>query len=145
MSNFFEILKAELADYDGPYEDLISWAPRFVEFFGSMLEDTRVLRPARQLINSALGYFVLPFDVLPETSMGGFGYLDDLYLCAYVAHLLQCEPAFAELLDEHWAYDRPLGAVVGEVLATTAKALSADDRAQVLFFSGLSETGAPAR
>ena len=145
MKSFFDHLREELDGYEGPYADLLRWTPKLIEYFGSLIEDTRLPRPARGVINAALAYFVLPFDVVPESSMGGFGYVDDLYLCAYAAHLLQCEPGYAELLDEHWGYDQPLGAIVGEILAAAEKMLPPEDRAQVLFFSGLSDSGAPER
>lgn len=139
MQSYSDQLREELAGYGGLYRDVLQWVPAFFDFFAALVEDERFPRAGRVTVNSVLAYFVLPFDALPESGMGGFGFLDDLYLCAHVAQQLQCDAALAELLDEHWPHERPLALVIGEALAQTTQALSGADRELTLFIAGLSD------
>ncbi|MBN2360787.1 MAG: DUF1232 domain-containing protein [Deltaproteobacteria bacterium] len=139
MQSYCDQLRQELADYQGLYRDLVQWVPVFFDFFTALVEDERFPRAGRIAVNAVLAYFVLPFDALPESGMGGFGFLDDLYLCAHVAHQLQCDPELSDLLDEHWPHERPLAAVIGDALAQTGQALSAADRELTLFIAGLGD------
>lgn len=87
--------------------------------------DRRVPKPERALIASALAYFVLPFDLLPEAVIGGMGYMDDLFLA--VAVLSQ---AFGEdlepLASQHWSGSRKLRSVLRD-LSGTAHSLLGED------------------
>lgn len=137
MEDIGEMLRAEVEGYDGLYADMIQLVPDFFGMLSSLAEDPRLPQQARVLVNAAIAYFVLPFDVVPETGLGPFGYLDDLYLCAHVTFQMLCQPDLHELLEEHWPKDQTLALVVGEVLAKCKEALPEEDRQQVLVFSGL--------
>ncbi len=137
MREFAELLREDTDGYDGLYADLIRWTPALFEFLSALAEDTRLSRDGRIWINAALAYFVLPFDVIPETGMGGYGYLDDLYLTAKVIHSLQMRPDQAELLDDHWAHDKALPVLVAELLAKGGEALGEDDCREIMRLAGL--------
>ncbi|MFH1812228.1 MAG: DUF1232 domain-containing protein [Pseudomonadota bacterium] len=137
MRDFSDLLREDIAAYDGPHLDLLRWVPVLFDLLGSLYEDTRLPRHARLLANAALAYFVLPHDLIPESGLGAYGYIDDLYLCAQVLHRLQAEPELDPLLDEHWGDERALGSVLAEILAKGRIILSDGERAELLRLTGL--------
>ena len=87
--------------------------------------DKNVPRESRTLIGSAIAYFVLPIDLLPEAFAGPIGYSDDLFLA--VAVLAQAfgkdlEP-FAE---KYWSGSSSLRTLVGDVLTAGNGLLGTD-------------------
>lgn len=83
--------------------------------------DRDVPKKTRALLASAVAYFVLPADFLPELALGPAGYVDDLVLAlAVVAHGFgrDVEP----LAARHWSGSQELRQVVGDVLRS-ARAL----------------------
>src|SRR5438128_5046571 len=64
--------------------------------------DRRVSGKNKVLLGSAVAYFILPFDLIPEAIVGPIGYLDDLVFAAYVLNkvLTSTDPA---VLREHWS------------------------------------------
>ncbi len=100
MNEYIDQLEAQIAAYSGPYQDQLRWLPRLHRFFIGLYDDTRLHRQARMLCNAALAYGLLPFDVVPESSMGAYGFIDDLYLAAEVLQNLQQDAALGELLDD---------------------------------------------
>ncbi|MFQ5932087.1 MAG: YkvA family protein [Nitrospiraceae bacterium] len=86
---FYELLRENLAGYRGDFDEIVLLAPDFFRLLTNLLEDSRVPAEARRLINAAIAYFVAPYDVEPEEVYGPRGYLDDLYLCAYVVRELR--------------------------------------------------------
>ncbi len=87
--------------------------------------DKQVPKEQRALIGSALAYFVIPIDILPEAFMGPVGYLDDLVLSAMVL-----SRAFGDQLepytDRHWSGSEKLRTVLADV-AHTAESLVGKD------------------
>ncbi|MEM6794380.1 MAG: DUF1232 domain-containing protein [Acidobacteriota bacterium] len=87
--------------------------------------DKEVPKSSRMLIGSALAYFVLPLDILPEAILGPTGYMDDLVLA--LAVLAQ---AFSRDLEpwaeRYWSGSRPLRRVVADILDTSHHLLGAD-------------------
>ncbi len=79
--------------------------------------DREVPKQQRALLTSALAYFVLPADFLPEMILGPVGFLDDLVLAAIVlAHAFggELEPYAAK----HWSGSQKLRVVLRDVLET---------------------------
>jgi len=67
------------------------------------------------LLGSAIAYFILPFDLMPEAIVGPIGYLDDLVLAVYVLNKLlsSTDPA---VLREHWSGSDDVLQVIQRVL-----------------------------
>lgn len=87
--------------------------------------DKNVPKESRALIGSALAYFVLPVDLLPEAIVGPTGYTDDLFLA--VAVLAQ---AFGRDLkpfaEKYWSGSKSLQQVFGDVLEAGHGLMGAD-------------------
>jgi uncharacterized membrane protein YkvA (DUF1232 family) len=81
--------------------------------------DRRVSGKDKVLLGSAVAYFIMPFDLIPEAIVGPIGYMDDLVFAAYVLNkvLNDTDPA---VLREHWSGK-------GDVLDTIQRVLNAAD------------------
>jgi len=77
--------------------------------------DRRVHGKDKVLLGSAVAYFILPFDLMPEAIIGPIGYLDDLVFAVYVLNkvLTSTDPA---VLREHWSGSEDVLAVIQRVL-----------------------------
>lgn len=77
--------------------------------------DKDVPRGQRALLASALAYFVLPVDILPEAFVGPAGYVDDL-----IFSLAVLAQAFGRGLEPHaekyWSGDQKVRTVLRDVL-----------------------------
>ena len=79
------MLENEICGYEGEFADLISQAPAFYKLMTRLLDDPDLPKPLSPHIIAAIAYFILPEDIIPEDKFGPVGYVDDIYLCAFVA------------------------------------------------------------
>lgn len=87
--------------------------------------DRDVPQKTRLLLGSALVYFVVPFDFLPEAITGPAGLLDDLVLALAVlqqAFGRELEP----LAEKYWSGSQPLRQVLADILAAAGSLLGYD-------------------
>lgn len=87
--------------------------------------DKEVPKSTRALIASALAYFVLPVDLLPEALLGPAGFMDDLVLgLSVLSHAFG--PDLEVYTARYWSGSQPLRKVLGDVLEAAKGLLSAD-------------------
>jgi len=67
-----------------------------------LMTDARVNGKDKVLLGSAVAYYVMPFDLLPEAILGPAGYLDDLVFGVYVLNKILGN-VDASVLREHWS------------------------------------------
>jgi uncharacterized membrane protein YkvA (DUF1232 family) len=67
-----------------------------------LTSDSRVNGKDKVLLGSAVAYYVMPFDLLPEALLGPAGYLDDLVFGVYVLNKI-LGSVDASILREHWS------------------------------------------
>jgi uncharacterized membrane protein YkvA (DUF1232 family) len=67
-----------------------------------LTSDSRVNGKDKVLLGSAVAYYVMPFDLIPEAIMGPAGYLDDLVFGVYVLNKI-LGSVDASILREHWS------------------------------------------
>jgi uncharacterized membrane protein YkvA (DUF1232 family) len=67
-----------------------------------LTSDSRVNGKDKVLLGSAVAYYVMPFDLLPEAILGPAGYLDDLVFGVYVLNKI-LGSVDASILREHWS------------------------------------------
>jgi uncharacterized membrane protein YkvA (DUF1232 family) len=58
----------------------------------------------------------LPYDILPEEIYGPYGYLDDIFLSAFVADKVWKESGSEEILTGNWDGEADILALVDEIL-----------------------------
>jgi uncharacterized membrane protein YkvA (DUF1232 family) len=79
--------------------------------------DARVNGKDKVLLGSAVAYYVMPFDLIPEALIGPAGYLDDLVFGVYVLNKILGN-VDASIVREHWSGSE-------DVLDTIQKVLNA--------------------
>ena len=133
--NFIEVLRDEVEHYRGTLRDVVLLAPVYASLMLHLLKDPRLTRSQRLLVDAALAYLVSPNDVIPEDQVGPYGYLDDIFCCAYVATRLAEEVGW-DVLEEGWTGEGSAHTVSTQLLGREQELLgtAGDD---VLRFAGL--------
>lgn len=110
MENYYDFLKHELDNFQGNFDSFILYIPDFFKLLCNLLDED-FDKQDRLIINSALAYFVVPNDVIPEEIYGPMGYVDDVFVCVYVLKKLQ-EKYGIERLARLWDCDEDLANVI---------------------------------
>lgn len=103
----------------GKTAEFLMLVPDIFMLLWRLTTDRRVAGKDKVLLGSALAYFILPLDFIPEAIVGPVGYLDDLVFAVFVLNKL-LSSADPEVLREHWSGS-------GDVLETIQKVLNAAD------------------
>ena len=100
-----------------------------------MLVDAKLPSRLRPLVVSAVAYFNLQGDVLPEDLEGPRGYLDDVFYCAFIVNEVRQEMGSDQILTDNWSGDVPILPLVRRILSQE-KELIGDKRDLVLWYIG---------
>jgi uncharacterized membrane protein YkvA (DUF1232 family) len=103
-NQYLRTLKDEVARYMGALRDVVVLAPSYGMLMFHLLNDPRLTRKHRLLVDAAIAYLVSSDDVIPEDQVGPYGYLDDIFCCAFVANRIGHDLGW-EVLEEAWAGD----------------------------------------
>lgn len=135
VPDFIQVLKEQVERYGGTLRDVVLLAPVYATLMIHLLKDPRLARSQRLLVDAALAYLVSPNDVIPEDQVGPYGYLDDIFCCAYVATRLAEEVGW-DVLEEGWTGEGTAHLVSTQLLGREQELLgtAGDD---VLRFAGL--------
>jgi uncharacterized membrane protein YkvA (DUF1232 family) len=145
MKTFDQLLTEDIATYEGRHDDLIYQAPAFYRLLVRLLDDPALPGRLRPLVLAAVAYFILPSDVIPESIHGPYGYVDDIYLCAYVARQVADEVGSEEILESNWEGEAPLIPLLDDILEREQE-LVGDQAGRILRYIGYEHLGeAPAR
>jgi uncharacterized membrane protein YkvA (DUF1232 family) len=135
MKTFDQLLQEDIALYEGRHDDLIYQAPAFYRLLTRLLDDPALPGRLRPLVLATVAYFILPADVIPDDIYGPYGYVDDIFLCAFVAKRLMAETGSADLLLDNWDGEAPLLRLVEDILAREGE-LIGDQRGRILGYIG---------
>jgi uncharacterized membrane protein YkvA (DUF1232 family) len=135
MKDFDQLLQQEIAVYEGRHDDLIYLAPDFYRLLTRLLDDAQLPPRLRPLIACAIAYFILPADIIPEELHGPYGYVDDIWLCAYVADVVRRDLGDEAILVENWEGEAPLMPLIAEVL-DKEQDLIGEERQRILWYTG---------
>lgn len=83
MKEYYDFLKEELTNFEGNFPKYVLHTPDFFKLLCKLTDEDLKLED-KKMINSALAYFVIPNDVIPEDMYGPAGYIDDIFVCTYV-------------------------------------------------------------
>jgi uncharacterized membrane protein YkvA (DUF1232 family) len=136
MKSFSELLEEDVANYNGRHENLVSQAPAFFELMQNLLDDPELPGRLRSMVLAALGYFVIPGDIISEELHGPAGYIDDIYVCCLVAEHIRRDLKSDELLSRNWQGSTPLQLFIQEFV-NKEKDLLGDKKGQILDFLGI--------
>ena len=111
MKEYYDFLKEELENFDGDFDKFILYIPEFFKLLCSLLDEESIDVEDRRKINSALAYFVVPNDVIPENIYGPMGYVDDIFACCVVLKQLKKKYGL-NILRKHWDNDEDFETVL---------------------------------
>lgn len=137
ITTYLEILRESLEDYEGEYSDLVTYLPDFYVCFLNLLDDARFPAPFRLFVNAAIAYLVSPADVIPEEEMGPAGYIDDVFLCAYVTRKIATQLQDTTILERAWEGDEPLLEITEFILKASERIIDQNTRNQILRYVGV--------
>ena len=116
MKRFDVMLEKDISGYEGEFSDLIHQAPAFYRLMTRLLDDKDLPRDMSPHIIAAIAYFILPEDIIPEDKFGPVGYVDDIYLCAFVANEIIEASGSKDIISRNWDGNKPVIELVAEIL-----------------------------
>jgi uncharacterized membrane protein YkvA (DUF1232 family) len=136
FKGFYETLRETIGEQkDQMYWEIIKYSASFFKLLCNVLVDKRTGWHTKLVINSALSYFVVPNDIISEEEYGAVGYVDDVFLCAYVLKGIK-EQISEEILIDNWKEKGDIIEIVEEVFSGSKKIIR-DKYKEILEFSGL--------
>jgi uncharacterized membrane protein YkvA (DUF1232 family) len=144
LKRFDLLLEEDISGYQGELSDLISQAPALYRLMTRLLDNPALPRNLSPLVIAAIAYFIAPADIIPEESVGPKGYVDDIFLCAYVAENVMRESGSESILVRDWDGRVPVVPLVREIL-NRERELIGDKKEQILQYIGYEQLGGLAR
>ncbi len=135
MKNFDQLIQEDITDYEGLHEELIDQAPALYRLMTHLLNDPNLPGHLRPLVITAIAYFILPADIMPEDLKGPYGYVDDIFLTAFIADHIRKELQSDEILTTNWDGNFPILTLIEKVMSEE-KALIGDRRDLILWYIG---------
>lgn len=135
FKDFYDVLRENLDNYDGDYQDFIDYGPDLFKLLTDVLNENEVTADIRLKISAAIAYYVVPFDIIPETIYGPDGYIDDIFVCLYVLKEIEDEMGF-EFLEELWESDTDLRLALDECYDKSKDVID-DKKDAILKYVGL--------
>ena len=140
MKRFDAMLEKDISGYEGEFSQIIMQAPAFYRMMTRLLDDRALPRTMSPLVIAAIAYFILPEDIIPEEKFGPAGYVDDIYLCAFVANEVIKATGSPDILVRNWDGNAPVAAVIGEVL-DSERELIGDKKDRIMQYIGYDQLG----
>ena len=140
LKRFDAILEKDISGYDGKFSRLIAEAPALYKLMTRLLDDPDCPRSMSPLVIAAIAYFILPEDIIPEEKFGPVGYVDDIYLCAFVANEVAKESASPDILARNWEGKAPIDELVKEIL-DREKELIGGEKERIMQYIGYNQLG----
>lgn len=141
FKGFYDVLSEAVKDEKGIYEGVIKYCPSFFKLLCNILKDKRTDWHTRLVIDAALSYFVVPNDIIPEEDYGTLGYIDDVFLCAYVLNEIKTKVS-EELLVDNWEGEGNILEIVDSV-SSQSKKIVQNKYNEILEFVGLKKNRLP--
>lgn len=116
---YYDILIQNVKNYEGPNKKLQMNCPIFFKLLCDILKDKFTDWHTKMMISSAIAYFVLEDDVIPDNRENGF--IDDLFIVSFV--LKDIKDNSPELIDENWLFEEDIFTIIDEVYLQTSEIL----------------------
>lgn len=138
MKDFYDKLKSDIESYEGRHDDFIYLTPSWYRLMTNLLDDSRLPYRLKPLVSCAIAYFIIPADVISEEIHGPYGYIDDIYFCAFVANQIIVRTRDPNLLVENWEGEGNILQLTDETLKKE-KELIGSNKNLILNYTGCSE------
>jgi uncharacterized membrane protein YkvA (DUF1232 family) len=140
LKRFDAMLEKDISGYEGEFSQIIVQAPAFYRMMTKLLDDRALPRTMSTLVIAAIAYFILPEDIIPEEKFGPAGYVDDIYLCAFVANEVTKATGSPDILVRNWDGNVPVVALIREVL-DGERELIGDKKDRIMQYIGYDQLG----
>jgi uncharacterized membrane protein YkvA (DUF1232 family) len=138
---FIDYLRQELQeakDTNTEFGEELSHFSDMVKLLCDILSNDAVDRTSRTMILSALGYLLVPNDLIPEEVYGVYGYMEDMYLVCLVLKGLVTK--HGDLIGYLWTHDDDFNTVLDECFYVSGKYLEEKGlKDKVLRYCGMSD------
>ncbi|TFE02962.1 YkvA family protein [Jeotgalibacillus salarius] len=104
------------------YAKYLLFAPDIFYLLIQVVKDKRVSGKDKAMVAGAIGYFILPFDLIPEGLIGPGGYIDDLVVASFVLQTI-VNNLSPEIIHDHWAGDDDGLEVIKKIAGLSDKVL----------------------
>lgn len=138
MKDFYDRLKSDIESYEGRHDDFIYLTPSWYRLMTNLLDDSRLPYRLKPLVSCAIAYFIIPADVISEEIHGPYGYIDDIYFCAFIANQILVRTRDPNLLVENWEGEGDILQLTDETLKKE-KELIGSNKNLILNYTGCSE------
>jgi uncharacterized membrane protein YkvA (DUF1232 family) len=116
MKDFYEKLKGDIKNYEGRHDEFIFFTPEWYKLMTNLLDDPRLPYRLKPLVSCAIAYFIIPVDIISEEIHGPYGYVDDIFFCAFVANEIVKRTNDPGLLVENWESEGNIVELVHQML-----------------------------
>jgi len=140
LKRFDVMLEKDISGYEGEFSDIIHQAPAFYRMMTRLLDDKDLPKSMSPQIIAAIAYFILPEDIIPEDKFGPVGYVDDIYLCAFVANEVAKTSGSPDILTRNWDGNVPIAKLIREIL-DREKELIEDKKDRIMQYIGYDQLG----
>ncbi len=113
FKDYYDVLSDNLASYDGDYASFIDHGPTLYKLLTDILNENSINKDIRLEISAAIAYYAIPMDIIPEQIYGPYGYIDDIFISAYVIKKIADDLGY-EILEKYWIGTDKLENVVNE-------------------------------
>lgn len=138
MKDFLEKLKADIDSYEGRHDAFIFLTPEWYKLMTNLLDDARLPNKLKPLVSCAIAYFIIPADIISEEVHGPYGYIDDIFFCAFVAKEIVRRTGDPGLLVENWEGEGNIAELVDEMLGKEEDLIGSNKK-RILSYTGFSE------
>jgi len=140
LKRFDSLLEKDISGYSGKFSQLIAQAPALYRLMTRLLDDRDLPKQMSPLVIAAIAYFILPEDIIPEERYGPAGYVDDIYLCAFVANEIMKQSGSVDILQRNWDGDAPADQIIKEILARERE-LIGEQKERIMQYIGYDQLG----
>ena len=138
MKDFYDKLRSDIEAYEGRHDDFIYMTPYWYRFLTNLLDDSRLPYRLKPLVSCAIAYFIIPADVISEEIYGPYGYIDDIYFCAFIGKQILVRTKDPALLVENWEGEGDILELIDETLEKEEE-LIGENKKLILNYTGCSE------
>jgi len=138
MKDFYEKLKSDIETYEGRHDDFIYLTPDWYKLMTNLMDDARLPYRLKPLVSCAIAYFIIPADIISEEIHGPYGYIDDIYFCAFVAKEIVKRTNDSALLVENWEGEGDILELTDQMLENEEELIGSNKKL-ILDYTGCSE------
>jgi uncharacterized membrane protein YkvA (DUF1232 family) len=138
MKDFYEKLKADIEAYEGRHDEFIFFTPEWYKLMTNLLDDARLPYKLKPLVSCAIAYFIIPADIISEEIYGPYGYIDDIFFCAFVAKEIVKRTGDEALLVENWEGEGDIIQLVDQMLENEEE-LIGEKKKLILDYTGCTQ------